>query len=209
MADLKIANFNLAFFQRPRGPLADETFSEVLSLVLPYFPIINQASNPILMARRKEGGEISMTPVFLQFSNFSTEDYNSDIELTKRLADAYFKRYKTEKVHQIVIRFASITDAIASNGERSLLKEEHFTLKPETRSILTTSNDVRIGIRLVFRREVKRYDVRVEPYFNKIESNYIDFNVVLQDIDASPDDVYGLVRNEFLFFQDEFSLLIP
>jgi hypothetical protein len=208
MAELKVSSFNLAFFQPPRNPLPDETFSEILSMVLLNFPLADQISNPILIARRKEGGQISMAPVFIQFLNFETKDFDSDLKLTKEIADNYFAKYKTEKVHQIGIRFVSSKDASFQDQERQLVKGEHFKLTPDNRKILTPSEDVKVGVRLVFRRDDKRYDVKIEPYFNKIEYNYIDFNVVLQNLDISPNDVYGLVEQESLFFTKEFSKII-
>lgn len=208
MAELKISNFNLAFFQPPRNPLPDEIFSEILSMVLPHFPIADQVSNPILIARRKEGGEIGMAPVFIQFLNFETKDFNSDLKITKEIADGYFAKYKTDKIHQIVIRFTSIREASFQNEERQLIKGEHFKLSPDNGKILTPSGDIKVGVRLVFRRDDKRYDVRVEPYFNKIECNYIDFNVVLQNLSIPPNDVYGLIENELLFFSREFSEVV-
>lgn len=208
MAELRISNFNLAFFQPPRDPLPDEMFSEILLMVLPRFPLADQISNPILVARRKEGGQISMTPVFVQFLNFETKNFGSDIKLTKEIADDYFAKYKTDKVHQVVIRFVSIKDASFQDEERQLIKGEHFKLTLDNGKILTPSGDVKVGVRLVFRRDDKKYDVKIEPYFNKIESNYIDFNVVLPNVDISPHDVYGLVEQESLFFLKEFSKII-
>ena len=208
MAQLEISNFNLAFFQPPRNPLSDVMFSEILSMVLPSFPLADQISNPILFARRKEGGQISMTPVFVQFLNFETKNFDSDIKLTKEIVDNYFAKYKTDKVRQIVIRFVSMKEASFQDEERQLIKGEHFKLTPDNGKILTPSGDVKVGVRLIFRRDDKRYDVKVEPYFNKIEFNYIDFSVVLQNVDVSPHDAYGLVEQESLFFVKEFSKII-
>lgn len=208
MAALEVSNFNLVFFQPPRDPLPDEIFSEILSMVLPNFPLADQISNPILIARRKEGGQISMAPIFIQFLNFDTKDFGSDLKLTKEIADNYFAKYKTDKVHQIGIRFVSIKDGSFHDEERQLIKGEHFKLAPDNRKILTPSGDVKVGVRLVFWRDDKRYDVKIEPYFNKIESNYIDFNVVLQNLNVSPKDVYGLVEQESLFYTKEFSKII-
>jgi hypothetical protein len=73
---------------------------------------------------------------------------------------------------------------------------------------LTPSGDVKMGVRLVFRRDDKRYDVRVEPYFKKIECNHIDFNVVLQNLAIPPNDVYRLVEQELVFFTKEFSQVV-
>ena len=208
MADLIISNFNLAFFQPPRNPLPDEIFSEIFLSVLPHFPIADQISNPILFARRKEGGEIGMTPVFVQFLNFETKDFSSDLKITKEIADSYFAKYKADKIHQIVIRFASIKDASFRDEERQLIKGEHFKLTSDNAKILTPSGDVKMGVRLVFRRDDKRYDVRVEPYFKKIECNHIDFNVVLQNLAIPPNDVYRLVEQELVFFTKEFSQVV-
>lgn len=210
MTELNISNFNIAFFQPPRNPLPDDVFSEILSSVLSYFPLIDQASNPILVARRKEGGEISMNPVFIQFLNFDTKDFDSDLKVTKEIADIYFGKYNTEKIHQIAIRLVSITETSIKDGERQLIKNESFKLHPDNAKILNSDEEVKIGVRLVFRRNDKKYDLKIEPYFKQVEKdNYIDFNVVLSNLNMPPGDVYNSLDKEIFYFRHDISKLIP
>jgi hypothetical protein len=210
MKELNISNFNIAFFQPPRNPLQDDVFSEILSSVLSHFPLVDQASNPILVARRKEGGEISMSPVFIQFLNFDTKDFDSDLKVTKEISDIYFLKYNTEKVHQIAIRLVSITEASIKNGERQLIKNEGFKLHPDNAKIMNPDEEVKIGVRLVFRRDDKRYDLKIEPYFKQVEkANYIDFNVVLSNLNMPPGDVYNSLDKEIFYFKHDISKLIP
>lgn len=209
MAELIISNFNIAFFQPPRNPLTDEIFSEIYSAIQPHFPIADQISNPILIARRKEGGEINMNPVFIQFLNLETKEIDSDLRMTEEIANIYFTNYGTEKIHQIAIRFVSIMEAIFQDGDRQLIKNENIILSPNNAKILSQDGEVKIGVRLVFRRNDKRYDLKIEPYFKKLECNYIDFNVVLPNLTISPNDVYNLVNEELLFFRHDLSTLIP
>lgn len=209
MAELIISHFNIAFFQPPRNLLSDEIFSEIYSAVQPHFPIADQISNPILIARRKEGGEINMNPVFIQFLNLGTKEIDSDLRMTEEIANIYFTKYGTEKIHQIAIRFVSIMEAIFQDGNRQLIKNENIKLSPNNAKILSQDGEVKIGVRLVFRRNDKRYDLKIEPYFKKLECNYIDFNVVLPNLTISPNDVYNLVNEELLFFRHDLSTLIP
>lgn len=210
MTELNISNFNIAFFQPPKVPLSDDVFSEILSSVLSHFPLVDQASNPILVARRKEGGEISMNPVFIQFLNFETKDFDSDLKVTKELADIYFAKYNTEKIQQIAIRLVSIMEASFKNGDRQLIKNESFKLLPDNAKILNPNEDIKIGVRLVFRRNDKRYDLKIEPYFKQVEkANYIDFNVVLSNLNMSPSDVYNSLDKEIFYFRGDVSKLIP
>jgi len=208
MTDLIISNFNIAFFQPPRNPLPDEIFSEIYSMVQPHFPIADQISNPILIARRKEGGEINMNPVFIQFLNLETKDIDSDLRMTEEISNIYFIKYSTEKVHQIAIRLVSIVEASFKDGERQLIKNEIFKLSSNQAKILSTDGEVKIGVRLVFRRNDKRYELKIEPYFKKLEFNYIDFNIILPNLAISPNDVYNLVKKEILFFRRDLSTLI-
>jgi len=210
MTELTISNFNIAFFQPPKKPLPDDVFSEVLSSVLPHFPLVDQVSNPILITHRKEGGEISMNPVFIQFLNVETKDFDSDLRMTKEIAGIYFAKYNTEKIHQIAIRLASITGTNFKNGERQLIKNESFRLLSENAKVLNPDGDVKIGLRLVFRRNDKRYDLKIEPYFKKVEeANYIDFNVVLVNLNVTPNDTYDLLNKEITYFKHDISKLIP
>jgi hypothetical protein len=209
MAELIISNFNIAFFQPPRNPLPDEIFSGIYSAVQPHFPIADQISNPILIARRKGGGEINMNPVFIQFLNLETKDIDYDLKMTKEITDIYFNKYRTEKVHQIAIRLVSIVEASFQDGERQLIKNESIKLSPNNAKILSPDKEVKIGVRLVFRRSDKRYDLRIEPYFKKLECNHVDFNIVRPDLVISPNDVYNLVNEEILFFRRDLSTLIP
>jgi hypothetical protein len=210
MTELNISNFNIAFFQPPRNPLPDDVFSEILSSVLSHFPLVDQASNPILVARRKEGGEISMNPIFIQFLNFDTKDFDSDLKVTKEISDIYFGKYNTEKIHQIAIRLVSITETSIKDGERQLIKNESFKLHPDNAKILNPDEEVKIGVRLVFRRNDKRYDLKIEPYFKQVEkANYIDFNVVLSNLNMPPGDVYNSLDKEIFYFRHDISKLIP
>jgi hypothetical protein len=209
MAELIISNFNIAFFQPPKNPLPDEIFSEIYSAVLPHFPIADQISNPILIARRKEGGEININPVFIQFLNIETKDIDSDLRMTEEIANIYFTKYGTEKIHQIAIRFVSIIEAVFQDGGRQLVKNEAIKLSPNNAKILSPDGEVKIGVRLVFRRNDKRYELKIEPYFKKLECNYIDFNVVLLNLAVSPNDVYNLIKEEIFFFRRDLSTLIP
>jgi hypothetical protein len=209
MAELIISNFNIAFFQPPRNLLPDEIFSEIYSAIQLHFPIADQISNPILIARRKEGGEININPVFIQFLNLETKDIDSDLKMTKEITDIYFTKYRTEKVHQIAIRLVSIVEASFQDGERQLIKNESIKLSPNSAKILSPDKEVKIGVRLVFRRIDKGYDLRIEPYFKKLECNHVDFNIVLPNLVISPDGVYNLVNEEILFFIRDLSTLIP
>jgi len=209
MAELIISNFNIAFFQPPKNPLPDEIFSEIYSAVLLHFPIADQISNPILIARRKEGGEININPVFIQFLNLETKDIDFDLRMIEEIANNYFTKYGTEKIHQIAIRLVSIIEAVFQDGGRQLVKNEFIKLSPNNAKILSPDGEVKIGVRLVFRRNDKRYELKIEPYFKKLECNYIDFNVVLLNLAISPNDVYNLVKEEILFFRRDISTLIP
>jgi hypothetical protein len=209
MAELKTSTFSIAFFQPPKNPLPDEAFSEILPSVLPHFPLPDQISNPILIAHRKEGGEISINPVFIQFLNFESKDFDLDLKLVKEIAGIYFSKYKTEKIQQIAIRLVSIVDTIFEEGKRRLIKNERFSLSPETAKILNPEGDVKIGVRLVFRRDGRRYDLKVEPYFKVVEkTNYVDLNVVLPDLDVLPEEAYNLLDKEIFYFKNEISKII-
>jgi hypothetical protein len=100
-------------------------------------------------------------------------------------------------------------EAIFQDGDRQLIKNENIILSPNNAKILSQDGEVKIGVRLVFRRNDKRYDLKIEPYFKKLECNYIDFNVVLPNLTISPNDVYNLVNEELLFFRHDLSTLIP
>ena len=165
MTELNISSFNLAFFQPPKNPLPDDVFSEILSTVLSHFPLIDQASNPITIAHRKEGGEISMNPVFIQFLNMETKDFESDLRMTNEIAGIYFTKYKTENIHQVAIRLVSVVEVSFNDGERQSIKNESFKISPDNVKILRSDRDVKLGNRLVFRRDDKRYDLKIEPYF--------------------------------------------
>ena len=209
MAELKISNFHLALFQKLKKPLADEQFYQIYSTVLKYFPFVDQLSNPILTARRKEGGEISLNPVFLQFSGMETKDFDSDMNIAKDIAAVYFSQYKTEKIIQVAIRLVSITPAHIINGERKLIINESFRLSSDTKENLNPGGEIKVGVRLVFQRLGKRYDVKVDPYFTDPEHNYIDLNIVVPNIDKSPEDFYALVYEEVHFLEQNISRLIP
>jgi len=208
MTNLRISSFNLALFQRPKKPLPDEDFSQVCSKILSYFSFADQISNPILTARRKPGGEIFINPIFVQFTNIKTEDFESDIKMTKDIATVYFSRYKTKKISQAAIRLVSIINADFVENERKLIKNESFTLLPNNIKALTSKGEVKIGIRLVFQRNAKRYDLKIEPYFKHLACNYIDFNVVTPNLEASLNQVYDLFKKEKLFFTKNISAIM-
>jgi len=210
MTELNVSNFNIAFFQPPGKPLPDERFADVLSQVLRHFPLPDQVSNPILIARRKEGGEINMTPIYIQFLNYVTKDFDSDLKIIREITDIYFSEYKTEKVQRIAIRFVSIVKATFRNGERLLIRDESFGLSPQKAKSLNPDGDVKIGVRLVFRRNDKRYDVKIEPYFKRVEqTNYIDFNVVRSELNVPPNNTYDFLNDELIYFKQGISQLIP
>jgi len=209
MAELEISTFNLALFQKIKRPVSDEQFSEIYSTVLKYFPLVDLLSNPILTARRKEGGEISLNPVFLQFSNVQTKNFDSDIKITKDISTVYFTQYNTEKINQVAMRLVTIAQARLINGVRQLIKNENFILSPDTIESLNPVGEIKIGLRLVFQRSGKRYELKIEPYFSEPENNYIDFNIVMPDLDKPIEDVYKLIYEEVNFLAQIVSKLIP
>jgi hypothetical protein len=75
---------------------------------------------------------------------------------------------------------------------------------------LNPDEEVKIGVRLVFRRNDKRYDLKIEPYFKQVgKANYIDFNVVLSNLNMPPGDVYNSLDKEIFYFRHDISKLIP
>jgi hypothetical protein len=209
MPELEISSFNLAFFQKAKKPVGDDQFSEIYSTVLKYFPLVDQLSNPILTARRKQGGQISLNPVFLQFLGMDTKDFDSDINITKDISSVYFGQYKTEKINQIAIRLASTIQARMTNSERQLIINESFKLSSETARELDYEGEIKIGVRLVFQRGGKRYDLKIEPYFTDPDFNYIDLNIVIPNLEKPPDISYDLLYEEVRFLKENISKLIP
>jgi len=209
MAELNISTFNLAFFQKARRPLPDEQFQYIYSTSLKYFPLVDQLTNPILIARRKVGGQISLSPIFLQFLNIATMDFNSDFEIIKEISKVYFDQYKNEKISQVAIRLVSVVKANTTDDRRELIVNEKFVLSPKTIESLNPGGDIKIGIRLVFQRNGKRYELKVEPFFSDLNSNYIDFNLVVSSLDKSLDQVYVLINEEVYNFTHNIASVIP
>lgn len=209
MAELKVSNFNLALFQEPKNPLSDEQFSEIYLKVLKDFPFVDQLSNPILTARRKVGGQISLNPAFLQFLGMEAKDFESDLKIIKDISSVYFPHYKTEKLKQIAIRLVSIVQARFINAERQLLINEDFRLNQETKENLNFGAEIKVGVRLVFQRNGKRYDLRIEPHFANLDQNYIDLNIVIPNPDKTPEYFLDFIYEEVNFLKEKISRLIP
>ena len=136
-------------------------------------------------------------------------DFNSDFEIIKEISKVYFDQYKNEKISQVAIRLVSVVKANTTDDRRELIVNEKFVLSPKTIESLNPGGDIKIGIRLVFQRNGKRYELKVEPFFSDLNSNYIDFNLVVSSLDKSLDQVYVLINEEVYNFTHNIASVIP
>ncbi len=209
MENLDISSFNIAFFQNPTKPPSEELFSDILSLVLRHFPILGKISYPIITLRRKQAGELSINPAFIQFLNLETKDFAQDMGIIKEITQNYFATFKTKEVNQFAIRLASIGKANYLGDVRQLMKGKSSKISATSTDVLSPDRDVKLGIRLIFRRGEKRCELRIEPYFNKLNFNYVDFNTFQPKLEVLPADVFKLVDDEVHFFTNDIARVLP
>ncbi len=190
-------------------PLADEQFQQIYSIALKHFPVADQISNPILTARPKGGGEIFGSPVFIQFMNIETTNFDSDYGKTKEIARVYFSNYKSDRITQIAIRLVSLAKAVFKDNERLLVRDGSLKLTPHTIKEFDADGEIKTGIRVVYQRNQKRYDLKIEPYFKNLEYNYVDLNVVMPELDVPSDKFDDLVYETVHYLVQGISRIIP
>jgi len=183
-----------------------EKFSRVISALNKNYPLVWGVAPGHVRLLKHDGSSITITPTSLTFEESIEESVEKSLNLFKSIVEDICEKFGIMKFSHFTFQALGIKRAVSEKWERPLLKDVSIIISDEIKDTLQ-AKDFKIGGKIVFKRNNKDYNIRVEPFLKDAKYNFFSF-IVTNKEEVSINESLEIINEEYAFLKEKVNIIL-
>ncbi len=183
-----------------------EKFSRVISALNKNYPLVEGVAPGLVSLLKHDGSSITITSTSFMLEELTNEGVEKSLNLLKSIVEDICEKFGIMKFSHFTFQVLGIKRAVSEKWERPLLKGVSIIIPDEVKDNLQ-AEDFRMGTRIVFKRNNRDYNIRVEPFFTDAKYNFFSF-IVRNKEEVSINESLEIIEEEYTFLKEKIDIIL-